>query len=65
MALSAIDGVETIPTRNGLQLDHVLASTEARERLAVHHFELDAAWTGPGAASLSDHTGLWFSLDLA
>ena len=58
----AIVGVE-IPTREGLQLDHILGTASAQELFAHPPvIEPDEAWAG--GSGPSDHTALWFLLDV-
>lgn len=53
------------PTRAGLQLDHVLLSKSARTRVLQKPMPaLDETWAKAGAADLSDHTPIWFSVTL-
>jgi hypothetical protein len=62
--VSLIEGREELRTRGGLQLDHVLVSETAQPTLAVGSPRLDPAWSEPGHERLSDHTALWFDINI-
>ncbi len=60
--ISAPNGAETLTTRGRLQLDHVLASGAAINRVEPGSFRLDPWWQRRNPDTLSDHTALWFKV---